>query len=293
MLITDTQVHFWEAHRADQPWPAEEIGKKTFVAVPGARPHREAPLLAEEFLPIMNAAGVARAIIVPPSPVGDSNITALREAQRHPSRLAIMGRFNPDADDACSRLEQWLEQPQMLGIRMTFHKPKWRGWLEPGVLDWYWSACERMGIALMLFVPGAVDKIAPIAQRYPGLTIVLDHMARESQLRDDACFADLDRLLALARLPNVYVKMSAAPCYSSEPYPFQNIQPYLRRIYDAFGPRRSMWGSDFTRLPCTYQECVDHFRLALNFIDPEDLEWVMGKTAAQVLRWPEAAALRG
>src|SRR3546814_16014308 len=99
MLITDTQVHFWEAHRADQPWPAEEIGKKTFVAVPGARPHREAPLLADEFLGIMDAAGVSRAIIVPPSPVGDSNITALRAAQRPPARLAIMGRFNPDRQE--------------------------------------------------------------------------------------------------------------------------------------------------------------------------------------------------
>lgn len=293
MLITDTQVHFWEAHRADQPWPAEEIGKKTFVAVPGARPHREAPLLADEFLGIMDAAGVSRAIIVPPSPVGDSNITALREAQRHPSRLGIMGRFNPDAPDARRQLEHWLDQPRMLGIRMTFHKPKWSGWLDPGALDWYWSACERLDIPLMLFVPGEVDKVAPIARRYPGLTIVLDHMARESQLRDDACFADLDRLLALSPLPNVYVKMSAAPCYSSQPYPFTNIAPYLRRIYDAFGPRRCMWGSDFTRLPCTYQECVDHFRIALDFLAPDDREWVMGKTAARVLRWPEPAAQPG
>src|SRR3546814_4596676 len=148
MLITDTQVHFWEAHRADQPWPAEEIGKKTFVAVPGARPHREAPLLADEFLGIMYAAGVSRAIIVPPSPVGDSNITALREAQRHPARLAIMRRFNPDATDARRSLEHWLEQPPMLGIRMTFTKPKWSGWLERGALDWYGWAGVRLGLPL-------------------------------------------------------------------------------------------------------------------------------------------------
>src|SRR3546814_19325432 len=112
MLITDTQVHFWEAHRADQPWPAEEIGKKTFVAVPGARPNREATLLADEFLGIMDAAGVSRAIIVPPSQVGDSNITALREAQRHTARLAIMGRLNPDAPEAPRQLEHLLEKQQ-------------------------------------------------------------------------------------------------------------------------------------------------------------------------------------
>src|SRR3546814_16456151 len=107
MLITDTQVHFWEAHRANQPWPAEEIGKKTFVAVPGARPHREAPLLADEFLGIMNDAGVSRAIIVPPSPVSERNNTALREAPRHTARLAMMGHFNPDAPDARPRVGHW------------------------------------------------------------------------------------------------------------------------------------------------------------------------------------------
>ncbi|WP_157793096.1 amidohydrolase family protein [Bordetella genomosp. 8] len=287
MLITDTQVHLWEAHRPDRPWPAEEVERKVFVAVEGARPHREAPLGAEEFLATMDAAGVQRAIIVPPSPVGDSNDTALEAAARYPERLAIMGRFNPEAPDARERLADWLDQPNMLGIRMTFHKPKWSGWLEPGGMDWFWAACERLDIPLMLFVPGHVDKIPYLAQRYPGLRMVLDHMARRSNLRDAAAFADLDDLLALARFPNVSVKASAAPCYSNEPYPFANLYPYLKRIFEAFGPRRTMWGSDYTRLPCTYQECVDHFRIALDFLDDDSRAWVMGKAAAHILRWPE------
>lgn len=286
MLIIDTQVHLWEAHRPDRPWPAEEINRPVFVATPGARPHREEPLQDKEFLATMDAAGVQRAIIVPPSPVGDDNLTALESAARHPDRLAIMGRFNPTTADARERLARWLEQPGMLGIRMTFHKPQWAGWLQPGALDWYWSDCERLGIPLMLFVPGHVDKIAAIAERHPRLTIVLDHMARRSELRDEACFADLDQMLALARFPNVHVKASAAPCYSTQPYPYANLKPHLKRIYESFGPRRTMWGSDYTRLPGSYQECVDHFRLELDFLDSEALPWVMGKAAAQALRWP-------
>jgi L-fuconolactonase len=290
MLITDTQVHLWEAHRADRPWPAEDADRPVFVAVPGARPHREEPLQAEEFLATMDAAGVQRAIIVPPSPVGDNNLTALEAAARYPERLAIMGRFNPTADGAQERLEGWLEQPGMLGIRLTFHKPKWKDWLDEGPQDWFWAACERLGIPLMVFVPGHVDKISRLAKRYPRLRLLLDHMARHSNLRDEACFADLDELLALAQYENVYVKASAAPCYTNEPYPFANLKPYLHRIFDAFGPQRTMWGSDYTRLPCSYQECVDHFRLALDFLDADSKEWVMGKAAARALNWPDPAA---
>ena len=77
MIITDAQVHLWEAHRPDRPWPPEEVEQKVFVAAKGARPHREKPLGGQEMVDVMDAAGVARAIIVPPSPVGDSNDTAL------------------------------------------------------------------------------------------------------------------------------------------------------------------------------------------------------------------------
>src|SRR6185369_4455692 len=109
MSIIDSQIHLWEAHRPDRPWPAESVASPVFVASKGARPHRAEPMGAEEMLSEMDEAGVDRAIIVPPSPVGDDNLTALEAAARYPDRFAIMGRFNPEARDARSRLESWLE----------------------------------------------------------------------------------------------------------------------------------------------------------------------------------------
>ncbi|MBI3372996.1 MAG: amidohydrolase [Betaproteobacteria bacterium] len=285
MLITDSQVHLWEAHREDRAWPQESRASRVFVATEGSRPHRAEPLGAEEMLATMDAAGVDRAIIVPPSPVGDDNLTALEAAARYPTRFAIMGRFNIEAPDARSRLDSWLSQPGMLGIRLTFHKPQWSRWLEDESLEWFWSGCERLSIPLMIFVPGLLGKVPAIAQRHPGLKLILDHMGRCSELRDAACFADLDELLALARYANVAVKTSAVPCYTTETYPFANLTPYLRRIYDAFGPRRLMWGSDWTRLPCTYDECINHFRFALDFLGDGDKEWILGKTANEWLAW--------
>jgi L-fuconolactonase len=290
MIITDSQVHLWEAHRPDRPWPEDEADKPVFVATPGARPHREAPLGAEEFLQVMDGAGVQRAIIVPPSPVGDNNLTALEAAARYPARYAVMGRFDFSAPDARDRLETWLEQPHMLGIRLTFHKPKWRALLEDDALGWFWQRCEALGIPIMMLTPGRLDQVERLAQRHPGLAIILDHMARRSEQRDDECFADLDRMLALARYDNVSVKASAAPCYSTQPYPFANLEPYLRRIYESFGPMRMFWGSDYSRLPCSYAECLDHFRLTLDFIAAADLEWVLGKALSRLLKWPEAPA---
>lgn len=286
-MIIDTQVHLWEAHRPDRPWPAEQIGKPSFVSVPGARPHRPEPLGADELIGVMDQNGVDRVVIVPPSPVGDSNDIALEAVARFPDRFAIMGRFNPDAEGARQRLDNWLDQPGMLGIRMTFYKPHWARWLAPGVVDWFWSGCERLGIPLMALAPGMVAEMAALAKRHPGLTIILDHMARKSALRDDECFADLDELLALAKLPNIAIKASSLPCYTNDPYPFPKLAPYLQRTLQAFGADRVMWGSDFTRLPCSYRECLKHFKRELPFLTGDDRTRVLGGTAAKLLRWPE------
>jgi predicted TIM-barrel fold metal-dependent hydrolase len=285
-LIIDSQVHLWEAHRPDRPWPAEQIGKPSFVTMPGARPHRPEPLGAEELLGMMDKTGVDRAVIVPPSPVGDSNDTALEAAIKYPSRFAVMGRFNPDADSARERLESWLDQPGMLGIRMTFFKPHWARWLEGGVIDWYWSALERLNIPLMALAFGRIKEIGALAERHPGLTVIIDHMGRQSSLRDDEGFADLDQMLALAKLPNVAIKASSLPCYTNDAYPFPKLTPYLKRTFDAFGPDRLMWGSDVTRLPCSYRECLDHFAKQLPFLSGDDRARVLGGTAAKLLRWP-------
>lgn len=254
--------------------------------MPGARPHRPEPLGAEELLGMMDKAGVDRAVIVPPSPVGDSNDTALEAAIKYPSRFAVMGRFNPEADGARERLESWLDQPGMLGIRMTFFKPHWARWLEPGVIDWYWSELEQLDIPLMALAFGRIKEIGKLAERHPGLTVIIDHMGRQSALRDDEAFADLDEMLALAKLPNVTIKASSLPCYTNDAYPFPKLTPYLKRTFDAFGADRMMWGSDVTRLPCSYRECLDHFAKELPFLNADDRARVLGGTAAKLLRWP-------
>ncbi|MGE0797635.1 MAG: amidohydrolase [Lautropia sp.] len=287
MIITDSQIHIWEAHRPDRPWPPEELVHKQFIAAPGARPHRAEPMGAEEMVGMMNAIGVARSVIVPPSPAGDQNFSALEAYQRYPTRYGVMGRFDPKRPDADEALAGWLDQPGMLGIRMTFHKPQWAPWLTDGSIDPFWAGCERHRIPVMLLLPGRPDTIPAIAERHPGLTLIIDHMARKSALRDDEAFADVDELLALARYPNVSVKTSSAPSYSTQPFPFRNIAPYLKRIFDAFGPKRTMWGSDVTRLPCTYAECLEQFLYHLDFLRGEDKAWVMGKAIAELLRWPE------
>jgi predicted TIM-barrel fold metal-dependent hydrolase len=219
----------------------------------------------------MDAAGVDRAVLVPPSWVGDVNETALEAAAQYPERLAVIGRFNPKTEDAQTRLQGWLRQPHMLGIRLTFHTKPYREWLADGSLNWYWETCENLGVPTMALVPGMAGKLAPILERHPNLKIVIPHMAGALDSKTPEAFADLEQLPRLASYPGVAVMISSAP--------------NIRRIFDAFGSHRMLWGSDITRLSSTYRECLDQIK-SLEFLSADDQEWILGKSLEQTLNWP-------
>jgi predicted TIM-barrel fold metal-dependent hydrolase len=243
------------------------------------------PVTKDMLLAAMDEAGVARVVIVPPSWEGDRNDLALEAARRHPDRFAVMGRLPLEKPESRSALADWKKQSGMLGLRFTFHTELQRPWLSDGTADWLWPAAEREGIPLMVFVPGSASAIGQIAGRHPGLRLVIDHLALWGTKKDAAAFAQLPEVLALAKFPNVAVKASALPCYSSEPYPFRGLHGTIRQVYDAFGPRRMFWGTDWTRLPCTYRQAIALFTEELPWLTAADKEWVMGRAVCEWLGW--------
>jgi predicted TIM-barrel fold metal-dependent hydrolase len=101
----------------------------------------------------------------------------------------------------------------------------------------------------------------------------------------DAAFRNLPELLALAKHPNVAVKATGGPGHASDGYPFRSLQDHYRRIYDAFGPARMFWGSDITRMPCSWRQCVTHFSEELPWLTPHDREEIMGLALCRWIGW--------
>ncbi|MCA0241178.1 MAG: amidohydrolase [Proteobacteria bacterium] len=191
------------------------------------------------------------------------------------------------ADSPASRhqVAAWKHQSGMLGMRFTFHTPQHRRWMEDGTADWLWPLAEAHGVPLMVNVPGSVDLIDRVAERHPALRLTIDHLACAAHQKDEAAYGDTERLIRLARHPNVAVKATAVARYTSEPYPCRGTQPRLRRIFDAFGPERYFWGSDISSLPCTYRQAVTLFTEELDWLSGGDLEQVMGLAICRWLGW--------
>jgi predicted TIM-barrel fold metal-dependent hydrolase len=229
----------------------------------------------------MDAGGVARAVLVPPSWEGDRNDLAIAAAQQWPHRFAVMGRIS--AEESPEVVARWRDQPGMLGVRIIFGPDS--GWVKHGAAHPFWRAAADAGVPAMVAPVSSHEIVAQIADRFPGLRLALDHLG--TGLVKDSQFAGEEEVLALASRPNVAVKMSAVPNASAHPSdrPWDDVEPLLRRLFEAYGPERCFWGSDLSRLPCPYRDLVEYFEHDLTWLRGSDLDLVMGAAIRKWLGW--------
>ena len=267
MLIVDAQVHIWSS------------------GTPSGQHRQVSSFSAEECLAEMDAAGVDAVVLHPPG--WDANGVAVAEAAaaKYPNRFAILGHFPLDKPESRALIDGWKSRPGMKGLRYAFTQPHQQSWMTDGSMDWLWPACEKAQIPIALMASNYLPQVARIAERHPGLRLLLDHYARVRDASDDAAHGNQPALLALARYPNVAVKATGAPGNSSHPYPYRNIHKYTEQIFDAFGPTRTFWGTDITRMPCSWKQCVSMFTQEMPFLKGHDLELVMGRAVCDWIGW--------
>ena len=274
-LIVDSQVHLWKAESPDWRW------------LPGFPPQLPDPMTIERLLPMMDEAGVDRVVVVPPSWPGDRNDYGIEAVQRFHGRFRVMGRIPLQNPESAKLLPQWKEQPGMLGVRVLFVGPR-APWLTDGTSDWFWPAAAKAQLPVMVYAPGQVSHFAAIAERHPDLTLIMDHMCLHPSMLKDGTLKDAAaQAAALAEYPNVSVKLSGTPHVSTEPYPFRDMAAHLKRVFEAYGPRRCYWGTDITNSfdRASYRQRVTHFTEELDFLSEDDKDWVMGRAILERLGW--------
>ncbi|MBM3941631.1 MAG: hypothetical protein FJ316_01655 [SAR202 cluster bacterium] len=268
MLIVDAQVHIWSQ------------------GIPTNRAHRQIPRFSkDDLLKEMDEGGVTAAVIHPPGWDPNGNQVAIDAARQHPDRLAILGHFPLDKPESRKLVAGWKKNPGMLGLRFSFTQPHMATWMTDGTMNWLWPEVEKAGIPVALQASANLSVVGKVAQQYPRVKLIIDHLGRPSGSKDAAAWANLPELLALGKHPNVAVKATGAPSYTSAGYPFKPIHGYLRQIYEAFGPQRMFWGTDITRMPCSWNQCVTLFTEELPWLPQKDKELVMGRALCNWIGW--------
>ena len=275
MTIIDAQVHAYERNHPGRPWanvlhgPDEVTGKDMIAA--------------------MDAAGVDAAILVSVYTMYEYDESYAVEAyNQYPKRFRLIKPVNPTDLKVEQTIAQWATTPGAIAIRIMLNRGVSEDPADPGI-NRVLAAAARYNLPVNLLCWGRLAQVKQLAIQNPNTQIVVDHLGLQQPYEAPPLenpFGDLPAVLALAECKNIAIKLTGAGTLSKQSYPYADIWPSLRKILDAFGLERCMWGTDWTRAIkiLSYQQGVDAFRLTDQLSEHERAQ-LMGGNLQKIYKW--------
>jgi L-fuconolactonase len=275
MTIIDSQVHCYEANTAKRPWHN----------VPNWPDHAT----GDEMVAAMDKVGVDGAIFISSFSMYRYDASYAVDVQRaHPGRFAIVKPVDPDDLAVADVVADWKKTPGAVGIRIMLPKESGREPNDPG-LDRILRAAVRYDFPVNILCWDNLDAGTALIDRHPDTRFIIDHLGILQPRVPPAPprpWADLPKVLELAKRPNAVIKVSGACTLSREPYPFPDIWDPLARVFDAWGFDRCLWGTDWTRAfaVVNYEQAVKPF-LDTDRLSDTERAMLMGGACAKAYGW--------
>lgn len=278
-MIIDSQIHAYEANTPKRPWRT----------VPNWPPSAT----GDEMVAAMDKVGVDGAIFISSFSMYGYDASYALEVQRaHPGRFGLVKPVDPEDPAVEEVVAEWKKTPGAVGIRALLKKDSEPGPDHPG-FDRMLRAALRHDLPVNILCWGNLDAGARLFDRHPETRFILDHLGilqpHDAPARAAEPWADLPKVLELAKRPNLVIKVSGACTLSQKPYPFPDIWDPLARVFDAWGFERCLWGTDWTRAYAVvnYEQAVEPFRLTDRLSDSERA-MLMGGACAKAYGWKPA-----
>lgn len=267
--ILDSHVHVWKKD-PQYPWAKETTHPPEKDATP------------EMLLELMKANGIERTVIIQVIHYRWDNSFLADTLKRYRKTFHGVARVNPEDPAAPDHLSKLTAQG-FRGVRLSPSANTAGDWIRGPLMPPLWKRCNDLGVPMTVLAPiTRIPDVEKLIGKYPDLTVVIDHMAD--------CPVDqpgeLEKLLALKRYPKVFVKVSHTWSLSKQSYPWSDSQEHVKRLHQAFGPQRLMWGTDWpVCLPhATYSQTLTVVRDEMKFLNEDDKSWMLSKTIERV--WP-------
>jgi predicted TIM-barrel fold metal-dependent hydrolase len=273
--IIDSQVHAYAANTPQCPWSR----------VPNWPDH----VTGDEMVAAMDHVGVDGAIAVSPFSMYRYDASyAVEVQQAHPDRFALVKPVDPDDPAVAEVIADWKKTPGTVGIRIILTQEANRTPDDPG-LDRICRAAAGQDFPVNVLCSGNLDAGTSLIDRHPETRFVVDHLGLVQPSVPPAPpqpWADLPKVLELAKRQNAVIKVSGACTLSKEPYPFPDIWDPLARVFEAWGFERCLWGTDWTRAFAivNYEQAVEPFRKTER-LSADERALLMGGACAKAYGW--------
>ncbi|HEY1603095.1 MAG TPA: amidohydrolase family protein [Pirellulales bacterium] len=279
--VVDAHMHVW----------INDPGRFPF-AHPYQRDYQppDAPGTVDVLLADMDANAVTHAVLVQTICHGWDNRYTAHCVRACPTRLRGHGLIDPVDPHVADKLSYWMSEQGLSGMRFSpiYYKGK-DDWMTSQAHVRLWKKATELGAIFNFFVAtDQLPKLAMMIEQFPAVPVVIDHLSQIDLGAADP-LPEMKKLLALARYPNVRVKVSELTSVSkSHEYPFADALPWVRMVYDAFGPSRLLWGTGypgparaFYKRPTLADE-LTLVREKIPFFTAEDQQKILGENAAAI-----------
>jgi L-fuconolactonase len=269
--IIDPHVHVWKSD-PKYPWAKETTRPPEKDATP------------EMLLELMRQNGVEKTVIIQYIGYRWDNRYAADTLKKYPQYFRGVCRVDPESPAAPDDLSRLVAEQKFQGVRISPSADARGDWIRGPLMPPLWKRCDSLKVPMTVLAPVArMPDVAKLIENYPDLTVVIDHMA-DSPLAQPR---ELEKLLALKRYPKVFVKVSHTWSLSKEKYPYRDSQAQVKRLYDGFGPRRLMWGTDWPLVEgyCGYAKALALVRDQMEFLNDDDKSWMLSRTVEQVWKF--------
>lgn len=267
--IIDSHVHVWKKDPR-YPWAKETKNP----------PDKDAS--AEMLMELMKKNGVEKTVIIQVIHYRWDNSYLADVLKQYRNTFHGVARVNPEDPAAPDTMSKLTEQG-FRGVRISPAGNASGDWFKGPLMPPLWKRCQDLKVPMTLLAPvSRMPDAAALIEKYPQLTVVIDHMADSPIDKPE----ELEKLLALKRYPKVFVKISHTWSLSKQEYPWRDTHDQVKRLYDGFGPKRLMWGTDWpvSERHAKYEQALTLVRDEMKFLNAEDKSWMLSKSIEQV--WP-------
>jgi predicted TIM-barrel fold metal-dependent hydrolase len=276
MPTIDAQVHAYERNHPGRPWRAVLAGPPEVTG--------------EQMVAAMDENGVDGAILISAFTMYRYDASyAVAVRNRYPNRFALIKPVDPANPAVAEVIADWKSTPGAVAVRMLLVRGGYNeDPADPG-LNRVLKEAARLSMPVNLHIAGRLDQGIALIRRNPDTRIIVDHLGLVQPYGPpppQEPWAELPRVLTLAKLPNVAIKITGACTLSQKPFPYPDIWDPVCRVIDAFGLDRCLWGTDWTRAVnlLTFAQGVEAFRVTDRISDGDKVK-LMGGTTSRIYGW--------
>jgi L-fuconolactonase len=261
-MNVDAHQHFWQYDAQRDAWITDEMAVLQRDFMPA------------DLLPQLAANNIGACIAVQADQSERETQFLLGLAAQNPAISGVVGWVDLCAANVAKRLEYFSQFEKLCGFRhVAQSEPDDNFLLREDFLRGIAALSEFDFAYDVLIYPRQLPAAIGLVERFPRQRFIVDHIAKP-EIKSGRISPWDAHMRALAAHPNVYCKVSGMITEADwENWRAEDFRPYLDVVFDAFGPDRLIFGSDwpvcllagtYSRVKHLLDDYVRHFSAEAN-----------------------------